>query len=423
MLAFCSTFPHAQASMPPAQLAPAPARPPQHALSSAMDYASLLARIKHGGITFTSVISLEEISNEAELKEAFADLGIVNMSDSDYRHYLYQISFLLEELNDTRRLWRPRNHAAHGEGLHLNHVTFRRKVAGCSFSQRISELRNAGKFNDSFYLEFYSRIIADPTMLDQASYPDATKATRAQKIDHLIFILAGIKQDNTGSSTRRVLDAKLGISASQREFYSSNGQSGEWYQELRFKLFALYQRYPLLSKEQQRELIGYLLHGGAHCNDAKWQAITSAFKRFCPEDARVLDEERGGEKSGTNLQSLLRSSLAKLRIDALTNYINSHIDKRRRHSEYCSVFNATWDKLAPKLGLTPIGSIYDMADHAALMHFDAFYKQFTPALLHKTVAPEVREFLRKNYFGPFMQLVPDVDALVEKALRFYEYLY
>ena len=408
---------------------PPPVEPPRPIIiSSEATTAKLinqqLATIKEHGIIFKSAIMMEEINTYEALKAAYAELGQTRVNENEYLNSLYQVSSLLEELKSTSK---PARAFASLDQWRINDRVFLRKIYLRTFSSRIEELHRQGRFTDEFYLKFYTLIIKDPRLIEQSSFPEGEQANLDRKIDYLILLFAAIKQSDTGSSQQRHLSG--GVVSFIPEQYNSSGQRPEWYRELQFKLFKLFQVYPTLTASQQSDLISYFLHGGRHCNDAKWHAINDAFKRFCPYDAEALANDFGGDIAHERpLEALVQKSIAAMKIDKLTAYINDFIDRGdplsgNRSREYCSVFNATWDRLAPVLGLPRVGSNYHMEMVDAEASFNGFYRQnFTVKLVSKKSTAEILEYLKKSYFGTLMELTSDPDRLVLMVLAYFEFI-
>jgi hypothetical protein len=380
-----------------------------------------LKKIKRHGVAFTSVISLEEVNDFPQLKTALEEVGLTNLPDDDYLRYLYQIGSLLDEIaeeNPTAREPQRRMSASH----QLNFRWLQQKSQGRSYSQRLAELKTKRVYDDDFFIKFYTMLTKNQNLLASTPYPAEENFSLAHKYNDLVLILAAVKQEGTGSSEHRILSRS--VFAQSAETYDSSGQRLEWYEELRYKLFKLYQTYPLLPQDKKQALLTYLLHGGHYCNDAKWHAVTDAFNRFCPDEAEAIDNEYGAGSGGHNLQAMLTKTITKLKISELTGYINSHIDHSSKNREYCSYFNATWDTLAPNLGLYSVGSKYRMVIPAAVNGYSAFLQEkFTAATIIKAVQDDAKSFLKKYYFGPLMQLTSDGDEVIVSMLHYFSILY
>jgi hypothetical protein len=400
---------------------PRPAPLPPQALNLEVVAAEHLAAIKQRGLSFSSVIMMEEISSFATLKEALGELGLTNVEDDDIMRYLYQTKALFEEINP--RYEPLQNPSARAQAAaRVNNEWITQMVRGRSYTERLNELINSNHFRDSFYLKFYTQLISDYSLFSRARYPGGETGTDSQKSSDIILLLTGIKQENTGSAQQRCLAPD--ICSHHGETFNSGGQQAEWYVELRYKLYKLYRVYSHLEDDKKLDLLSYLLHGGSHCNDAKWHAINDAFVRFCPEDAAAIENEYSGSHSGISLEGMLTKNITKLKISELTSYINKFVDRQNRNAEYCSTFSATWDALAPRLGLHEMGHRYQMENSNALHGFDGFMREkFTAVSLTRALQDDIKSFLKKYYLGPLAQLTPEMDKVVNKILRFYGVIY
>ena len=388
----------------------------------------LLLRLKDYQVNLLDVIMLEEINDSVTLFEAFSNLGLTNLNQDTVIQSLFTFIGLLEDLEDSipNRRVRPFKDY-HSSDLPMNILKQYRFNPNLlqywsqtvSYKQRLGELKKSRNFKENFYADFFSKVSS--RVLRAAVYPNGEDRNLDYKKSDLILMLSSIKKENNGSPDQRSLS--WNHRAIEREPFTTRGQPDTWFDELQYKLYKLYENYDSLPYDKQVLLVSYLLHGGRHCSDAKWNAINGAFISFCPEEAKQIQESSNSGGSFREVDDAIIKHLNILKAEMLTKYINTYIEEKAEYrEENCTYFNTTWDHLAPKIGLNTVGSRYSayLIPKASSDFPQKYYEMFTPQMLYKAASEDLLKIIRKNYLGPMSQLIPNQEFLVISLLRYYE---
>ncbi|MBI2602444.1 MAG: hypothetical protein HYW48_05245 [Deltaproteobacteria bacterium] len=171
----------------------------------------------------------------------------------------------------------------------------------------------------------------------------------------------------------------------------------------RYQLFRIALALPRQSHERLVNAAQLLLHGGAHCPDAKRDAVDAIFRGWIPQQA--LQELRA-QVLGTGLNAQLRAFIRSMKEQYLGRWINRKIERDRLNNEQASFFPATWDSMAPHLGLEPMGAYEAMSlDMDIREFFRPDGGNFTPvSITQEFVASPLYGALVEAVFGPIMQL-------------------
>lgn len=402
-------------------------------LSSSPVIDSLLQQLRHQGVKLTDVIMLEDIQNSKDLFAALEGLGLSGCTEDTVIQSLFTFSGLLEDLafNEGGAPIRPFENIGKvsvNDALKkykLNRRILHHRSDTKSFSHLLKELDLDGGFDPDFYVKFYHLMTGSASVLRMAVYPGGDEGRGlAHKKSDLIQLLASVKRYENGSAAARQLSRT--VVAGEPERFTSEGQSDNWFAELQYKLYILYQNYGWLSQDKKATLISYLLHGGRNCSDAKWNAIRDAFNAYCPEAANALKEQAGSPQLQRDVDDVIIRNVNSLKRDYLGRYLNSYVDSRPRYKdEACTYYNTTWDALAPTLGLGSVGSRYStFLMTEAVRNFDPeFYQMMTPSLVYKATSDELGSLLKRHYLGVLSQLIPDQDYLILALLRYYQVIY
>ena len=100
---------------------------------------------------------------------------------------------------------------------------------------------------------------------------------------------------------------------------------------------------------------GYILHGAAHCADAKRNAVDRLFAALCPNIEESLQDERN-EILGDSVFLKLRSELAPVK----QKYFNDWLLKlvRNNGGDANTSFASTWDASCEHFGIDKLGAAY-----------------------------------------------------------------
>ncbi|MFK7824863.1 MAG: hypothetical protein AB8G05_11945 [Oligoflexales bacterium] len=391
----------------------------------------LLLKLREYQVALVDVIMLEEITDSISLFEAFSNLGLTNINQDTVIQSLFTFLGLLEDLENSipnLRISPFRDY--HSSDLPLNilkQYRFNPSLLQYSsqttpYKQRLQELKNTSYYKENYYADFYRKITKK--VFEEAVYPNGEDRILEYKKSDLILLLASIKNENCGSADQRSLSWNL--KAIEREPFTTRGQPDTWFEELQYKLFKLYEKYDDLPYDKQVLLLSYLLHGGRHCSDAKWNAINGAFMSFCPDAAREIQESHIAGGSFRQVNNAILNHLNILKTEMLTKFINTYIEEKSEYrEETCTYFNTTWDQLAPQIGLNTLGSRYSayLIRQASADFPQKYYDLFTPQMLYKAASEDLLRIIRKSYLGPLSQLIPNQEFLLISLFRYYEAIY
>ena len=391
----------------------------------------LLQKLKEYNLNLVDVIMLEEINDSKALFDAFSNLGLTNLNQDTVIQSLFTFIGLLEDLEDSIPSRRISPFKEYGSSdlptnilkqYRFNPNMLQYWSQTISYKQRLSELQKSGQYKNNFYADLYLKISSQ--VLHAAVYPNGEDRSVEYKKSDLILMLASIKKESNGSADQRSLSWTL--RAIEREPFTTRGQPDTWFEELQYKLYKLYEKYDSLPYDKQVLLVSYLLHGGRHCSDAKWNAINGAFISFCPDEAKKIQESNNSGGSFREVDDSIIKHLNVLKAEMLTKYINGYIEKRSEYrEENCTYFNTTWDHLAPQIGLNTVGSRYSayLIPNADSDFPQKYHDMFTPQMLYKAASEDLLRIIKKNYLGPMSQLIPNQEFLVIGLLRYYEAIY
>ena len=391
----------------------------------------LLAKLKEYQVKLVDVIMLEEINDSTALFEAFSNLGLTNINQDTVIQSLFTFVGLLEDLEDSVPSLRispfKDYHDSDVPLTILKQYQFNPSLLQYwsqtqSFKQRLEELKKSNSFKENFYADFYQKI--SKNVITAAVYPNGEDRSLEYKKSDLVLMLASIKNENNGTADQRSLS--WNIKAIEREPFTTRGQPDTWFEELQYKLFKLYEKYDELPFDKQVLLISYLLHGGRHCSDAKWNAINGAFVAFCPDEAKLVQESNISGGSFREVNDAILKHINILKAEMLTKFINGYIEERSEYrEETCTYFNTTWDHLAPNIGLNTVGSRYSayLIQNASNDFPQKYYDLFTPQMLYKAASEDLLKIIKKSYLGPLSQLISNQEFLVISLFRYYQAIY
>ena len=98
----------------------------------------------------------------------------------------------------------------------------------------------------------------------------------------------------------------------------------------------------------------HLLHGAAHCLDARHSALEEIRKE--PNLKKIFDGYSRKTK-GLGLQSQLRGDVSKIKEETFRDWLRTLAGQFVPHEQETSIA-ATWDLLGPQLGFAPQGTLF-----------------------------------------------------------------
>ena len=408
---------------------------------------SYISDIKKIGFPFYDVVSSEDIHDFFDLREALAALkghGLAKMlADEVIFQDLYKTlmnftkfqskAFVLsvENLDALEHNeWQLRKSAPVIDYPTKFEIIRPKPAKGCCLVKLFSS-------DPDFYKKIY-KSLSDSKLLDAAVYPDEANGkvynnNRKKKRDHLIHSLIAFKDPE---QTRRLTSD---IIAESDIYYPTTGLPGQWIAEMRYKLLHLSYVLPKLAKSEKVNVLNYLLHAGANCNDAKKSVIDDLFRLFCPEayQSIILEEERAisGIKDRIQLIAVQEKTkklerVIQVEVDAM---IKGEIPKRIRRAEISreemererlSVIQATWDQYAHMFGVGKKNASYS-AYAIELSQIFTDKGNYSPSHLFWSVfksQTDIKHLILDDYIGVMKYVFSHHESAVLGALQDMEFL-
>ena len=270
---------------------------------------------------------------------------------------------------------------------------------------------------NDIYLNFYNSL-GKPEFLRDTHFPDESdnylNEDIVRKKDYLILFLGSIKNNERNHRLTDEIHTTV-------EGFPTNGNSSEWFAEMRYKMHKIYEKLNDLNDGEKKTLLAHFLHAGKHCSDAKRDQIETALGLFNPDAKSDLDRQEA--ELAKNLEARMESTAAKEKAKVLSGRIDAAFEAATTgenadswiEQESVTYKAATWDKYADRLGLRKKGSFY--TNMTLSITDEALFGPggYTPNKLIEKIRSENGKEILDTYLGS-MQHVINFQEKVYKAV-------
>ncbi|MBF0208672.1 MAG: hypothetical protein HQK53_17520, partial [Oligoflexia bacterium] len=264
-----------------------------------------------------------------------------------------------------------------------------------------AKLKNLNLPTNNKHLQKLFKAISTPEVLDKLCYLDPSDSgDNKQKVTDLARFF------NEITETIDFISGNYGLGNYSPAYFE---RPKTFKNKIMYETSMVANKVNQLTLEQKQMLAQNLIHAGRHCPDAKRHQSESSYFTICTDQ---FEEDQNSIYDINDRYAHAYLLAQKIKRDILTSIIQNSIASTGATAESASIFAATWDRLAPSLGLEKTNTPYP---GLALRNIttDDFFKKYTVKKLVNAYKKEnserilsenaqlLREFVDKDLFTEF----------------------